>query len=1005
MEQARRPSPITGSHSNNSQSTAESSVADNPSLDPSGLDEILDYEPRISPRPSGQGPYQHRYQDQDKDQDSDDDQYQAHLSQPSFDSRRGSSSFSIMQIDEIISDDRINMETYGVQELRDGFFDALFLAPKPLDPDLVAEIAKATLPKEFDKSHPLSAKHFLPRQFHEMVSVAHKIATTRAGIRLIKSFLSFFIAYVLCLVQPIHNWLGRYDYIMAISVIINHSDRSFGSQLDGAVLTIIGTAVGLGWGTVGLLLSTSTEEARGGYGGILAAFSIVLFASIAFMRAFFIRLYQPTLSAGIALAFTTLAETRSGGIEWQKLQSYAVPWALGQAIALAVNCLIFPDAGNHSLAIAFDKSFKTIQESLIIPRPRDIRAKRRLAKAFMDISLAYRDMRIDLTITRFRPMDVRELRNAVQGVVRALFSVKTDTDLFEEWNDPLEITIADSSGGKSPYEDSGRKVAQALSGPTKEVIACMAEAVSRCHATLMDLTGWRKQIGPPKDVSSDIVPIQLRMKDALEAFDAAEQRLLTSKDRPDTYAEHGQAVELFVFARHTREAAATVVHLMTHVHNMQSHSSRIRLNLPTYPPAKALYRTNAQVRHDRGGVTAGMYKSTFKEIRKLITLTNLHEGDQHDTNFRSLLEWNNYDNVFDIPGKKKLRYRIYMVLHRLQDIESKYALKVALLTSVLALPGWLDTETKWWNTYEAWWAACVGWIMMHPRVGGNIQDFFTRAFAAILGAVWSGAAHAASRENPYVLAVFAAIFMIPMMYRFTQSKHPRSGLVGCLSFTVISLSLRNHSAEASSPDSADRQDVVANYVYFDEGNNPTPEDIRRSEMLESRMREGFVRIRQLLVMTRHEIRLRGPFDPVPYSCLAASCERFFEYLIAVRQSALFYNPDYIRDNPIAAEKLLNYRRDAVASILSNLYTLAGALKDQRKVPRYLPSAAAARKKLLHKTAEVVKEMEENAELPELERQKTWSDIYSYSYNESLTGCVAQLEELEQFTKLIVGEKR
>jgi len=73
--------------------------------------------------------------------------------------------------------------------------------------------------------------------------------------------------------------------------------------------------------------------------------------------------------------------------------------------------------------------------------------------------------------------------------------------------------------------------------------------------------------------------------------------------------------------------------------------------------------------------------------------------------------------------------------------------------------------------------------------------------------------------------------------------------------------------------------------------------------------------------------------------------------------------------------------------------------------RYLPSAAAARKKLLHKTAEVVKEMEENAELPELERQKTWSDIYSYSYNESLTGCVAQLEELEQFTKLIVGEKR
>lgn len=42
-------------------------------------------------------------------------------------------------------------------------------------------------------------------------------------------------------------------------------------------------------------------------------------------------------------------------------------------------------------------------------------------------------------------------------------------------------------------------------------------------------------------------------------------------------------------------------------------------------------------------------------------------------------------------------------------------------------------------------------------------------------------------------------------------------------------------------------DVVANYVYFDEGEDPTPDDITRSEMLESRMREGFVRVRQLLV--------------------------------------------------------------------------------------------------------------------------------------------------------------
>lgn len=63
----------------------------------------------------------------------------------------------------------------------------------------------------------------------------------------------------------------------------------------------------------------------------------------------------------------------------------------------------------------------------------------------------------------------------------------------------------------------------------------------------------------------------------------------------------------------------------------------------------------------------------------------------------------------------------------------------------------------------------------------------TRAFCAIIGAVWGGLAYGAGDGNPYVMALFAAIFMIPMLYRFTQSSHPRSGIVGCISFVVVSL--------------------------------------------------------------------------------------------------------------------------------------------------------------------------------------------------------------------------
>lgn len=85
-------------------------------------------------------------------------------------------------------------------------------------------------------------------------------------------------------------------------------------------------------------------------------------------------------------------------------------------------------------------------------------------------------------------------------------------------------------------------------------------------------------------------------------------------------------------------------------------------------------------------------------------------------------------------------------------------------------------------------------------------------------------------------------------------------------------------------------------------------------------------------LTRHEIRLRGPFNHLPYSALIDACERFFEYLVSVRQSSLFFHPHYLSDDEQAAESLLSYRRDAVAAILMNLYVLAGALRGNGKVP-------------------------------------------------------------------------
>jgi hypothetical protein len=278
----------------------------------------------------------------------------------------GSRRSSTVSIEQIVSDDKIDTETYGVSELREGFFDALFLKQTGSSHSDITEHARTTLPRAFDKGNPLSPKYFLGRQIHELHSLLVRVTTTRAGIRLLKSFLATFIAYTLCLVPSVRDWLGRYSYIMVVSVILNHPARTVGAQIDGAIMTIVGTAAGLGWGVIALLLSTSTLAASAGFGAILAMFLAVFMATIAFVRSFFVRFHQAVLCAGIAITFTTLAETSSRSIEWPKLLSYGLPWVMGQVIALAVNCVVFPDAGARPLANAIHGFFDVAQVSLCV---------------------------------------------------------------------------------------------------------------------------------------------------------------------------------------------------------------------------------------------------------------------------------------------------------------------------------------------------------------------------------------------------------------------------------------------------------------------------------------------------------------------------------------------------------------------------------------------------------------------------------------------------------------
>ena len=258
-------------------------------------------------------------------------------------------STSHLQLEPLLDGINSDLETYGAEELRDGFFDASFYRPPQINHDDLMHKALMTLPEGYQKSHPLSLRGFLPQHLREVRTFLRQVTTSRAGIKLMKTFLGFFITYVICLIPASRDWLGRYNYIMVISAIINHPGRPIGSQIDGAFMTILGAVAGLGWGSLALYVSTSTSTAQLGYGGVLAAFLVLFTAVIGWLRCVLIRFYQAILSAGFAIFYTCLANT-SQDVGWVKVFDYGIPWALGQAVCLLVSILVFPEAGSRAIS-------------------------------------------------------------------------------------------------------------------------------------------------------------------------------------------------------------------------------------------------------------------------------------------------------------------------------------------------------------------------------------------------------------------------------------------------------------------------------------------------------------------------------------------------------------------------------------------------------------------------------------------------------------------------------
>lgn len=206
--------------------------------------------------------------------------------------------------------------------------------------------------------------------------------------------------------------------------------------------------------------------------------------------------------------------------------------------------------------------------------------------------------------------------------MNAVVSLKSETRLFEPpaWDVPsrdspslqefpefvIEMDNVPGPDAQIDSEEIVEFVTESLATPTKNLLQSMKFCLKSCDAALMDMCGHRRYLGPPYTVSNDVHSALLNLQDHIAVFNSRQEQVLTSDRLSHTYTRLPDVLRIFAFCRAVHQAASSIEVLVARIDELrQRQPAYPRFHLPNYPLQKAIHRTNAQVRHDRGGVTAG----------------------------------------------------------------------------------------------------------------------------------------------------------------------------------------------------------------------------------------------------------------------------------------------------------------------------------------------------------------------------------------------------------------
>lgn len=712
-----------------------------------------------------------------------------------------------------------NLESFGLEELRNGFFDPVYTGYERLQPTDPTDV------DHFDETRKPLFPHIDPK------------GTRKYWKHIVKYWIAIFVANILCLIRPAGNWFGgEYRYFLPLAVLIHHPSRTVGVQLELSLQSILGAAIGMGYSSLIWFVSTATKPAATNAGGILflGLFLAAIFTH--WLRTTYQRLFYFSTSFGIAALFfcgSSLVFNKSD-LDWKLYWDFGISYLFGILLALLVCCTVFPHTCHCTAKVTLISTLEEMKSFLcnvIDPKHcEDVTSLRETQNKMSEavniyLSEGLREFSNQTTFTVFDDECLKELRNVITFTASPLRVLPTNNGLltkaeleqFFKDGTNTEVPSSQAKSANSPMIFSGMQTPQASSGipnlgidfntaiynnilrsffakPIYQLIREMLLVIESIQSYIELYSNFSVNKSEVEQSMRKLQKLQKKLRRKIYRLDVAYKDFTKTNFFCKDLLQDPNSTDAFLFLRYVRQSAKSMIAVAERTIDLAK-NLKWRICLPNYPLQRSLTRLPRQCALDQGANAVLHYFETKRDVDKAFENIYNSYTSRHKYNDVKGKKLEAYTRAIDHNDfnfhttTNPIRYKIWQLTTKITGVENKSALKVAFMLTFLLLPSWLKQSYTWYQYYHCWWGATIFFILTNSRNVATWKGILRRFMYGFFGIVWAFCACVSRRNNPFVIATFGGILFAPLAVDFFVNKNTKSSLTASTCFIIITLGI------------------------------------------------------------------------------------------------------------------------------------------------------------------------------------------------------------------------